>query len=102
MTKLTIARSDRSRNVRRSARRLGLAASRGENVFGVAIRLLASLEDQVAGRLEGDAVETGRHRPVQGIAFVLAIDHHRHPLERFHYLLPGDDALMQPVRQMLA
>src|ERR1700730_24650 len=41
-------------------RRLGFPAPGGENVFGVAVRLLAALEDQVAGGLEGDAVEARR------------------------------------------
>src|SRR5580698_9148064 len=82
--------------------RFGLATARSEDVFGVTVRLLASLENEVARRLEGDTVETWRHRLVQRIALVLAVHHQGHALERIHHLLVGDDALMQPVRQMLA
>src|SRR5260370_7643251 len=57
----------------RSAGRLGFPAPLRQDEFGIAVRLLASLEDQVAGRLEGDAVEAGRHRPVERIALVLPI-----------------------------
>ena len=69
-----------SNDGRQLSRRLRFAAAGGEDVFGIAVRLLAALEDQVAGRPEGDAVEAGLHRPVQGIALVLAVDHDRHPL----------------------
>src|ERR1700728_3865563 len=63
-----------------SASRLGFAASLGQDELGIAVRLLASLEDEIAGRLESDAIETGRHRPVQRVALVLAVDHDRHAL----------------------
>src|ERR1700686_1642079 len=49
-------------------RRLGFPAPCAQDEFGVAVRLLASLEDQVARRLEGDTVETGRHRADERIA----------------------------------
>src|SRR6266852_9553796 len=78
----------------RSAGRLGFPAPLRQDELGVAVRLLASLEDQVAGRLESDAVETVRHRPIQRIAFILSIHHHRHPLQRLHHLVLADDALM--------
>src|SRR4051812_9135442 len=81
--------------------RFRLAPPRGQNVFRVAVRLFAALEDEVAGGLEGDTVEIRRHRAVQRIAGVLLVDHHRHALERLHHLLFGDDAMLQPVRQML-
>ena len=43
---------------------LQLAAAAVQDELGVAVRLLAALEHQVAGRLEGDAaVEVRRHRP---------------------------------------
>src|SRR5215212_7357238 len=79
-----------------SPRRLGFPAPRREDVFGIAVRLLASLEDQIASCLESYAVEAGRHGMVQRVALVLCIHHGSHPLQRFHDLLPGDDALMQP------
>src|SRR5215212_7822762 len=55
-----------------SPRRLGFPAPRREDVFGIAVRLLASLEDQIASCLESHAVEAGRHRTVQRVALVLA------------------------------
>src|SRR5882757_623099 len=86
---------------RQSAGGFRLAAARGEDVFGVAVRLRTALEDEVARRLEGDAVERRRHRLVEVVAGVLLVDDDGHPLQRFHHLVPGDDALVQPVRQML-
>src|SRR6266850_7912476 len=55
----------------KSARGLRFLATRGENVLGVAVRLFASLEDEIAGRLESDTVEGRRHRFVEGIAGIL-------------------------------
>ena len=74
--------------------RLRLAAARGKDVFGVAVRLLAALEDEVAGGLEGDAVEGGCHWLVDGIARVLFVDDDGHALERFHDLRLGDHTLV--------
>ena len=49
--------------------RLQFQAARVEDGFGVAARLLASLEDEIAGGLEGDgALEIGGNRPVKRIA----------------------------------
>src|SRR5215475_2448272 len=59
---------------RQSARGLRFPAPRGKDVLGVAVRLLAALEDEIAGRLEGDAVEARGHRLVQGIAGILLVD----------------------------
>src|SRR6478672_7204516 len=44
-----------------SAGGLGFSAPRRQDEFGVAVRLLPPPEDQIAGGLEGNAVETGRH-----------------------------------------
>ena len=54
--------------LRQLVRGLRLPTPRVENPLGVAVRLLASLEDQVAGGLKGDAVELRRHRLVERIA----------------------------------
>ena len=44
--------------------------------FGVAVGLLASLEDEIAGGLKADAgLEIGRHIAVIRIARILAVDH---------------------------
>src|SRR5437868_3207482 len=70
--------------------RLGLAPPCRQDELSIAVRLLAPFENQIASCLECDAIEAGRHWPVQRIALVLSIDHNRHPLERFHHLLFGD------------
>src|SRR5262249_47184267 len=52
--------------------RLQLEPPAMQDRLGVAARLCATEEDQVAGRLEGDRlVEARRHRPVERIALVL-------------------------------
>src|SRR5690606_27178989 len=54
-----------------------------------------------AGRLEGDGVEAGRHRPVGRVAGVLLVDHRRHALHHVHDLGLVDDAVVQPVGDVL-
>ena len=70
--------------------------------LGVAVGLGAALEDQVAGGLEGDRLEVGRHWPVEGIAGVLAVHDGGHALHGLQHLRLGGDAVQQPVGDVLA
>src|SRR5262245_21894932 len=83
-------------------RSLGLAAPRMQDPLGVAVRLRAPLEDQVACRREGRSLEARRHRAVTRIARVLAVDYLRHPLERVHHLRLCHQSVAQPVGDVLA
>src|SRR6478735_4310762 len=59
--------------------RLVLAATGVQDEFGVAVGLIASLEDQIAGCCECDVSgQVGRHGPVAAVAGVLLIDDLRH------------------------
>ncbi len=73
-----------------------------QNPFRVAVRLRAAHEDQVAGGPECRAVVAGRHRPIVWITGVLAVDDFGHAPERRHDLLVVDDAMQQPVGNVLA
>src|ERR1700716_2037512 len=73
-----------------------------QNPFRVAVRLRAAQEDQVAGGPECRAVVAGRHRPIVWITGVLAVDDFGHAPERRHDLLVVDDAMQQPVGNVLA
>jgi hypothetical protein len=57
--------------------------------LGVAGRLDAALEHQIAGGLEGGAVEAGRHRAIGRVAGVLAVDHRGHALHGVDHLVLG-------------
>ena len=48
-----------------------------ENPLGIAIGLIATLENQIAGSLERDAIEARRHGMVERIVLVLPIDDDR-------------------------
>src|SRR4030095_4718285 len=65
--------------------------------LGVAVRRLASFEDQGQGRLKGDTlVVVGRHVSIVRITGILAIDDFRHPLKRLNDHLFGHDSMLQP------
>src|SRR6185436_9658952 len=82
--------------------RLELAAAPSQRVLGVAVRLLQSIEHEVERRLERDALlELRRHVAVVAVARVLPIDDLRHALERRTDLLLIDDAVAEPVRNVL-
>src|SRR5437879_7555327 len=91
----------RSGSERLARRALRFPAARMQDEFGVAVGLLASPEDEVAGGREGNAAKVRGHRLVMGIACILPVHHGSHPLERCHHLVAGSDAVMQPVREML-
>src|SRR4029077_4866948 len=78
------------------------APARMQNPFRVAVRLRAAHEDQVASGPEWRAVVAGRHRPIVWIMGILAVDDVGHAPERHHDLLVVDDALQQPVGNVLA
>jgi hypothetical protein len=73
-----------------------------QNPFGIAVRLQASLEDQVAGGKEGWTVKARRQRTVIWIVRVLAVDDSGHALERSQHLTLGHESVPQPVGDMLA
>src|SRR5688572_31955583 len=54
--------------------RLRFPSAGMQDRFGVAVRLGAALEDQIAGRLECNAVEARRHRAVERVAGILPVD----------------------------
>src|SRR5690606_31012608 len=61
---------------------------RVQHRLGIAARLLAALEDEIERGEEGDGVvEVGRHRPIERIAGILAVDYCRHALHRLHDLV---------------
>ena len=64
-----------------------------EDELGISVGLGSSFEDEVAGGLEGGAVEGGGHRLVGGIARVLAVHDLRHAPHRGHHLVLADDAV---------
>ena len=72
-----------------------------EDRLGVAGGLLGASEHQLAGGGEGQAVEAWGHGDVQGVAGVLLVDHDRHGPQCIEDLFLGDDAVQQPVGQML-
>src|ERR1051326_409144 len=82
--------------------RLRLLPARVQDELGVTVRLLAALEDQIAGGAERRPVETRRHRAVERIILVLPVHHAGHPFERVHHLRPVDDAVEQPIGNVLA
>ena len=83
--------------------RLRLHAAVLEDQFGIAVRLGAALEDELAGGLEGDAgVEIRGHRLVERVVRVLVVDDRRHPAHRFHDLFFAADPVVQPVGDVLA
>ena len=84
------------------AARLRLAPAPVQNPLGIAVRLSPSLEDQVAGGVEGSAVKPGRHGSIGGIARILPVDNLGHPPQRPQHLLLVDYAVMQPVGDVLA
>jgi hypothetical protein len=86
----------------RRAARLRLAPTPVQNPFGIAVRLRPSLEDQVAGGIEGRAVKAWCHGTIGGISRILPVDNLGHPPQRPQYLLLVDYAVMQPVRDVLA
>src|SRR5262245_36940531 len=86
----------------RRTTRLRLAPAPVQNPFGIAVRLRPSLEDQVAGGIEGRAAKPGRHRSIGGIARILPVDNLGHPPQRPQHLLLVDYAVMQPIGDVLA
>src|SRR5690606_35547714 len=82
---------------------LELAAATVQYRLGVAVGLLGAFEDQFQRGLEGHAVvEVRRHRAVQRITFVLAVDYRCHALEAFDDLLLAHHAVAHPVGHVLA
>jgi acetolactate synthase-1/2/3 large subunit len=84
------------------AQRLRLAPARVQDEFGVAVRLIESLEHQIAGRGERGVLISRRHGAIVRIAGVLPIDHLRHALHGVQHLLLADDTVVQPVGDVLA
>ena len=71
--------------------------------FGVAVGLITTLENKIAGSLEGDAVVEGRtHSYVQIVTGILSVDNVRHAPKCFANLILGADAVQQPVGKVLA
>ena len=61
------------------------------------------LEDEVGRGRERDAgVEVGGHRAVGGVGGVLLVDDGGEAAQAVGHLLPGDDAVAEPVREQLA
>jgi hypothetical protein len=73
-----------------------------QNPLSIAVRLRSSLENQVAGGVEGSAVKPGRHRSIGGIARILPVDNLSHPPQCPQHLLLVDYAVMQLVGDVLA
>ena len=66
-----------------------------QDQLGITFGLLASLEDQLAGSLEGrTGVEIGGHRRVERIARVLGIDHRRHSAHDLSHLALGANPMV--------
>src|SRR5262249_17739853 len=81
---------------------LELAPPARERMLRVAVRLLEPLEHEVERRLKRDgAFEVRRHVPRGAIAGGLPTYALRHALERRHDLRAVDDAVMEPVRDVL-
>src|SRR5688572_25853447 len=85
--------------VRDSSLQLGAAGV--EDRLGVAGWLLHSLEDEVSGGTERAPVVRRRHRYVGRIAGILLVDDDRHAPEGVIDLVAGDDAVGEPVGDML-
>jgi hypothetical protein len=73
-----------------------------QNPFGIAVGLRAPLKDQVAGSLKRYAIKARRHGPVARIGSVLPIDDFGHAALGFMHLFLIDNAVLQPVRDVLA
>ena len=81
---------------------LSLASPAMQNPFGVAVRLRTSLEDEVTSSLERLAIKIWGHRPIGGIARILPIDDHGHAPQGLVNLFLIDDAVTQPIGNVLA
>ena len=69
----------------------------------IAAGLLTTLQGKITGRPKRNAAfEIRRHVRVCRIPGVLLIDHLRHALESLQYLICGANAVIQPVRDVLA
>lgn len=69
----------------------------------VAIGLVKSLENQVACGFEcHGCLEVAIHGQVIGVFGILRIDNLGHPLKSLPYHFGADNAVVQPVRNMLA
>src|SRR5690606_2824197 len=102
MARIFIFARARCRRLTKPVTRLQLEAAGMQDRFGVAVRLHATLEDEVAGRLKGDRILERRcHRAIVRIPCVLAVDNFGHALHRLHDLVPRDDAVMEPVGHVL-
>lgn len=67
--------------------RLPLLSAAVKNAFGVAVRLIAALEYQVAGGLERDIATGILGEPaIPGICSVLPVDDDGHPVEGVQHL----------------
>src|SRR5882757_754714 len=85
---ISAARSVSGAHERGDSRLAGLflAACR-ENGLGIAVRLLAALEDQVASGLECNAVlQAAAHRLISRVAGILFIHHLRHAAQGRHHV----------------
>ena len=85
------------------SRALGLhrATAPVQDRLGVAGGLGEPLEDQVVGGGERLAVVRRAHRHGSPVAGLLLVDHVGHPAERLLDLVGGDDAVVQPVGDVL-
>jgi hypothetical protein len=82
--------------------RLELAAAPSQRVLGVAVRFLQAVEHEIERGLERDALfELRRHLAVIAVAGVLPVDDIGHAVERGADLRAVDDAVAQPVRDVL-
>src|SRR5262245_19736541 len=83
--------------------RFNLSAPRVEHWLGVAVRRLRAIEDKVQRRLKCDvSIVVRRHVAIVAVAVILAVDDLRHALKRLDYLILRDDAVLEPVGDMLA
>ena len=73
-----------------------------ENGLGVSVADAAAFEDEVECGLKSDAVvEIRGHRAIGWIAGILIVDDRRHSLEGFDDLIAGQEAVMEPVGDVL-
>jgi hypothetical protein len=69
--------------------------------LGITGWLRCPLKHQIAGSLEGNAVVARRHRHVGGVTGVLLVHDHGHTLHDIHHQLLADNAMTQPVSNVL-
>src|SRR5262249_13251530 len=82
---------------------LDLSATGVKYRLGITVGRLPSLQDEIQSRLKGDApLVIRRHITVVGIALILPIDDLRHSFKSVDDLVLREDAVLQPVGDVLA